>query len=125
MFTSCAATHDDYRVEPPFLLQGSYRNMNRIAERVLPVMNEEELETWSAQLNALILVKLAEEDITPNVLRALDEDHARRQQLINQHVPWLLRSTFNEFAGLRGSQFFYGAFARGEKKYKRYVFRKT
>src|SRR5690606_21802181 len=28
-----------------FLLQGSYRNMNRIAEKVLPVMNDEELET--------------------------------------------------------------------------------
>ncbi len=40
-----AATHDDYRVEPPFLLQGSYRNMNRIAEKVLPVMNDQELKT--------------------------------------------------------------------------------
>ncbi|MFV0442431.1 MAG: DNA repair ATPase [Planctomycetaceae bacterium] len=40
-----AAQHDDYRVEPPFLLQGSYRNMNRIAEKVLPVMNAKELET--------------------------------------------------------------------------------
>lgn len=40
-----AAQHDDYRTEPPFLLQGSYRNMNRIAEKVLAVMNAEELET--------------------------------------------------------------------------------
>ena len=40
-----AAQHDDYRTEPPFLLQGSYRNMNRIAEKVLPVMNDAELET--------------------------------------------------------------------------------
>jgi hypothetical protein len=44
-YIKSAATHDDYRVEPPFLLQGSYRNMNRIAEKVLPVMNDQELET--------------------------------------------------------------------------------
>ena len=44
-YIKSAATHDDYRVEPPFLLQGSYRNMNRIAEKVLPVMNDEELES--------------------------------------------------------------------------------
>jgi len=35
----------EYRTEPAFLLQGSYRNMNRIAGRVLPVMNDEELWT--------------------------------------------------------------------------------
>ncbi len=39
-----AAQADDYRTEPPFKLQGSYRNMNRIAEKVVPVMNELELE---------------------------------------------------------------------------------
>ena len=44
-YIKSAATHDDYRVEPPFLLQGSYRNMNRIAEKVLPVMNDAELES--------------------------------------------------------------------------------
>jgi MoxR-like ATPase len=40
-----AAQADEYRTEPPFLLQGSYRNMNRIAEKVLPIMNDQELET--------------------------------------------------------------------------------
>jgi hypothetical protein len=38
-----AGTSDEYRTEPPFKLQGSYRNMNRIAERVVAVMNDEEL----------------------------------------------------------------------------------
>jgi hypothetical protein len=38
-----AAQANEYRTEPPFKLQGSYRNMNRIAERVVPVMNEKEL----------------------------------------------------------------------------------
>jgi len=31
-------------MEPPFKLQGSYRNMNRIAEKIISVMNDEELE---------------------------------------------------------------------------------
>ena len=38
-----AAMADDYREEPPFKLQGSYRNMNKLAEKVVPIMNEEEL----------------------------------------------------------------------------------
>lgn len=38
-----AAQEDNYRTEPPFKLQGSYRNMNRIAEKVLPLMTEEEV----------------------------------------------------------------------------------
>lgn len=40
-----AGQSDDYRTEPAFKLQGSYRNMNRIAERVSPVMNDAELES--------------------------------------------------------------------------------
>ncbi|MDF1814370.1 MAG: hypothetical protein P1V20_19350, partial [Verrucomicrobiales bacterium] len=39
-----AAMEDAYRTEPPFRLQGSYRNMNRLAEKVLPVMSDEEVE---------------------------------------------------------------------------------
>ncbi len=38
-----AAQNDAYRTEPPFKLQGSYRNMNRIAEKLMPIMNDEEL----------------------------------------------------------------------------------
>jgi hypothetical protein len=39
-----AAQADAYRTEPPFKLQGSYRNMNRLAEKLAPVMNDAELE---------------------------------------------------------------------------------
>lgn len=38
-----AAQSDKYRTEPPFKLQGSYRNMNKLAEKVSSVMNDEEL----------------------------------------------------------------------------------
>jgi len=44
-YINSAAQADEYRTEPPFKLQGSYRNMNRIAEKVLPIMNDDELET--------------------------------------------------------------------------------
>jgi len=38
-----AAQEDAYREEPAFKLQGSYRNMNRIAEKVLPLMTDQEV----------------------------------------------------------------------------------
>ncbi|MEZ4888488.1 MAG: ATP-binding protein [Chitinophagales bacterium] len=40
-----AAQEDQYRTEPPFKLQGSYRDMNKMAEKIMPVMNEKELQT--------------------------------------------------------------------------------
>ncbi|MFD7065750.1 DNA repair ATPase [Streptomyces sp. NPDC059913] len=42
-YIASAAQTDQTRTEPPFRLQGSYRDMNKIAERIVPVMNEEEL----------------------------------------------------------------------------------
>jgi hypothetical protein len=38
-----AAQADEFRVEPPFRLQGSYRNMNRLAEKVVTIMNDDEV----------------------------------------------------------------------------------
>jgi len=38
-----AATADAYRTAPPFRLQGSYRDMNKLAEKVSPLLNEAEL----------------------------------------------------------------------------------
>ncbi|MFI9587715.1 DNA repair ATPase [Streptomyces sp. NPDC052236] len=42
-YIASAAQADASRTEPPFQLQGSYRNMNKIAARVSPVMNDAEL----------------------------------------------------------------------------------
>jgi len=44
-----AAQADAYRTEPPFKLQGSYRNMNRLAEQVLPIMNDLEVDALIQQ----------------------------------------------------------------------------
>ena len=42
-YIDSASQADEYRTEPPFRLQGSYRNMNRLAEKVSAVMNEAEI----------------------------------------------------------------------------------
>ncbi|MFG2639655.1 DNA repair ATPase [Streptomyces sp. NPDC048370] len=42
-YIASAAQSDDARTEPPFRLQGSYRNMNKIAARISPAMNDAEL----------------------------------------------------------------------------------
>ncbi|WP_026210438.1 DNA repair ATPase [Flexithrix dorotheae] len=44
-YIDSAAQEDDFRTEPAFKLQGSYRNMNKLAEKIFSVMNDKELET--------------------------------------------------------------------------------
>ncbi|MCP2319805.1 ATPase family associated with various cellular activities (AAA) [Nocardia amikacinitolerans] len=43
-YIASAATADAARTKPPFRLQGSYRDMNALAARIVPVMNDDELE---------------------------------------------------------------------------------
>jgi len=43
-YIDASSKDDAFRTEPKFQLQGSYRNMNRLAERIVPAMNREELE---------------------------------------------------------------------------------
>ncbi|WP_415947494.1 DNA repair ATPase [Streptomyces sp. KLOTTS4A1] len=70
-YIASAAQDDAARTEPAFRLQGSYRNMNKIAARISPVMNEEELtaviqDHYTAEAQTLTgdaeanLLKLAE-----------------------------------------------------------------
>ncbi len=40
-----AAMSDEYRTEPAFKLQGSYRDMNKLAEKIVPILNDQELQT--------------------------------------------------------------------------------
>ncbi len=44
-YIDSAAQADEYRTEPAFKLQGSYRDMNKIAEQIAPIMNDKELDT--------------------------------------------------------------------------------
>ncbi|KOU58213.1 DNA repair ATPase [Streptomyces sp. MMG1533] len=70
-YIASAAQSDATRCEPPFRLQGSYRNMNKIAQRIQPVMNDTELtalidDHYTAEAQTLTtgaesnLLKLAE-----------------------------------------------------------------
>ena len=43
-YIESAAQDERFRTEPPFKLQGSYRNMNKLVEKVTPVMTDAELE---------------------------------------------------------------------------------
>ena len=65
-YIASAAQADQYRTEPPFKLQGSYRNMNKLAEKVAPVMNDAELGQLIAdhyQGEAQLLTGGAEENL--------------------------------------------------------------
>ncbi|WP_419868655.1 DNA repair ATPase [Chryseobacterium sp. CT-SW4] len=42
-YIASAAMADDYRNEPPFKLQGSYRNMNKLISQIQPILKEEEV----------------------------------------------------------------------------------
>lgn len=78
-----AAQADAYRTEPPFLLQGSYRNMNRIAEKVLPIMNDRELQTLilsNYENDAQTLTSAAESNLLrfKELMGVMTPDEARR-----------------------------------------------
>jgi len=65
-YIASAAQADKYRTEPPFRLQGSYRNMNKLAEKVSPVMNAAELQQLIADHylgEAQLLTTGAEENL--------------------------------------------------------------
>ena len=92
-----AAQEDRYRTEPRFGLQGSYRNMNKLAEKVSAVMNEAEREelindhyrgeaqllTQGTEANLLKLHELRD-TLTPEQAarwQAIGEDYRRNQSM--------------------------------------------
>ncbi|MFE6861543.1 DNA repair ATPase [Nocardia sp. NPDC057668] len=96
-YIASAATSDASRTEPPFHLQGSYRDMNALAARIVPVMNTAELESviddhYRAEAQTLAsgaesnLLKLAElrNLLTPDQSRRWSEVTAayRREQAL-------------------------------------------
>ncbi|WP_298576699.1 DNA repair ATPase [uncultured Luteimonas sp.] len=82
-YIASAAQADRYRTEPPFRLQGSYRNMNKLAEKVSPVMNPAELQQLIADHylgEAQLLTTGAEENLLKlaELRGTLDEARAAR-----------------------------------------------
>lgn len=69
------------------------------------------------------MVPIKEEDITLNVIKALDLDSDRREKLIGKLVPRILRKPAEEFAGIKGSRL-YDSFVTRERIYLNYVVQK-
>ena len=94
-----AAQGDEYRTEPPFKLQGSYRNMNRIAEKVVAIMNDQELQTLllsNYENDAQTLTSDTESNLLKfkELMGILSEEEARR---------WAgIKRTFTENVKMRG-----------------------
>jgi SAM-dependent methyltransferase len=77
----------------------------------------ERISKWRAQLVASGLQLVHEEDITPNVVRALSLDSERKRELIRQHIPRMFRGIFFEFAGMNGA-----GLARGTPRFRDRVY---
>ncbi|MFF8591829.1 DNA repair ATPase [Streptomyces sp. NPDC015220] len=108
-YIASAAQSDATRTEPPFHLQGSYRTMNKIAQRIRPVMNGAELSAvlddhFTAEAQTLTtgaeanLLKLAElrGTLTPDQAErwtALKAAHGRAQALGGPAEDPLTRAT--------------------------------
>ncbi len=65
-----------------------------------------------------------EEDITPNVLKAMDANDDEKLQLIKKLVPGPLQGPFKQFAGVKGSKI-YKAFSAGDMVYISYALQKV
>ena len=61
--------------------------------------------------------------ITPNVIKALDEIHDRKTEMINIHVPKWIQPAFRDFAGVKNSKI-YNAFKDGATVYLSKAFQK-
>jgi ubiquinone/menaquinone biosynthesis C-methylase UbiE len=72
------------------------------------------------------LTVIHEEDITPNVIAACEEDHSRRVDLIESNVHSPLKNAFLNFAGVAdGQSGIFTDFKRGAYQYKLWVLQKT
>ena len=84
-----AAQDDKYRTEPPFKLQGSYRNMNKMAEKISAVMTDDELERLiddHYQGESQLLTKGTEENLLKlgELRSTLDSNQQKRWEQIKK-----------------------------------------
>jgi ubiquinone/menaquinone biosynthesis C-methylase UbiE len=79
--------------------------------------------TLRQQLARSGLAVVAEQDITQNVLHALDLDSVRLCSLIEEKAPWPLTELLRQFAALPGTTT-YEEFCSGKRVYLRYALRK-
>lgn len=70
------------------------------------------------------MVVVTEQDISQQVIRALDIDSQRKSDLIQASVPCVLRPSFREFSAVKGSGN-YEKFKSGQLLYRSFVLRKA
>jgi ubiquinone/menaquinone biosynthesis C-methylase UbiE len=78
--------------------------------------NHDQAPILRRQFQEAGLNTVTETDITANVVRALELDNDRKQNLINRTVPRFLRREAEEFAGLKGTR----TFESFKSRYSRY-----
>ncbi|MBN1185018.1 MAG: class I SAM-dependent methyltransferase [Bacteroidales bacterium] len=83
-----------------------------------------EMDILKDQLQNTGMEILKEEEITPNIVRALDLDDMRRRSLVKKLAPRLIQKIALNFAGTVGSAT-YNQFASGEYVYFSYIIRKN
>src|SRR5690606_3165633 len=89
-----------------------YPNLNKFFEHVKRVLKPkgyflytdlryvEKVDEWHKQIKQIGWKVVKEEDITENVLKALEMDKEQRIRLVKQFVPKILHRLFYEFLGL-------------------------
>lgn len=84
----------------------------------------DELPTLNQRLEESGFRIIQEEDISRNVVLALDQDSERRAGLISSKTPGLLSNSAREFAGVQHSRR-YNSFADGSMQYRAYVLQRV
>jgi len=114
-----------------------YPNITRFFEHVKRVLKpngyflytdlryEEKVEIWQAQLHNMGLKVIKEEEITKNVLKALELDRDRRVALVKRYAPRILHKAFYHFTGLVADSPEAGIPTLGERKYWHFILQKA
>lgn len=90
-----------------------------IADMIYP----SELEAFNQRIDRAGFKRIAEKNISKNVVMALDKDSERREYLIDQKIPKILRKSFKTFAGTVGTSR-YNNFANGVFQYWSFILEK-
>lgn len=77
------------------------------------------------QLRRSGLEVIEEEDLSPNVVRAIEQDEPRKRAVFDATVPAVVRPFFNEFAAGTGTNFTYQRLRSGERVFLRFVLRRA
>lgn len=79
------------------------------------------LPEWEQALASAPLTMVRSRVINAEVLRGMDRNSSRSQELLVRHLPKFLHSLGRDFAGIKGSRV-YNALERGELSYRSYCF---